>query len=233
MAGLIDQIEIANTQQPHCATVLLLDTSHSMTVGGRIDQLNEGIALFHSEVCEDELARKRVDLATVTFGERVEINQPFTPIEQFQPQPLRARGRTPMGAAIRQAIDMVQERKIHYKTLGVDYYRPWIFMLTDGEPTDMREGSEAWNETVQLIHSGEEDSKFLFFAVGVGDANMDVLHALSPASRPPLLLMENKFRSMFQWLSKSQTRVSSSRPGDHVELDDPTTGATAWARIET
>lgn len=232
MAGLIDQIEIANTQQPHCATVLLLDTSHSMSQDGRIDQLNEGISLFHREVCEDELARKRVDLATVTFGERVEIQQPFTPIEQFSPPVLSARGRTPMGAAIRQAIEMIEERKVHYKTLGVDYYRPWIFMLTDGEPTDMREGSEAWNETVAQIHGGERDSKFLFFAVGVGEANMDILAGLSPPSRPPLLLMENRFRSMFQWLSKSQTRVSSSRPGDHVALDDPTAGAGAWARIE-
>ncbi|MEO0241947.1 MAG: hypothetical protein ABIM42_02750 [candidate division WOR-3 bacterium] len=34
---------------------------------------------------------------------------------------------------------MVEERKGEYKERGIDYYRPWIFMIRDGEPTDMRE----------------------------------------------------------------------------------------------
>ena len=149
---LIERIQIANTQQPHCATVLLLDTSHSMSENNRIDQLQAGLNQFKREVCEDELARKRVDIAAVTFGETVDVAQPFTPIEQFVPCQLAPRGRTPMGAAIRSAIELIEERKNHYKTLGVDYYRPWIFLLTDGEPTDMRVGSALWQETINKIH---------------------------------------------------------------------------------
>jgi uncharacterized protein YegL len=230
---LIERIQIANTQQPHCATVLLLDTSYSMSENNRIDQLQAGLNQFKNEVCEDELARKRVDLATVTFGEMVDVAQPFTPIEQFTPTQLLPRGRTPMGAAIRTAIELIEERKAHYKQLGVDYYRPWIFLLTDGEPTDMRVGSALWQETVEKIHQGVKDRQFLFFAVGVGDANMEILRQLAPSSRPPLVLMENRFREMFQWLSRSQIRVSASRVGDKVVVDDPTSGANAWALIET
>ena len=129
---------------------------------------------------------------------------------------------------------MVQERKIHYKTLGVDYYRPWIFMLTDGEPTDMREGSEAWNETVQLIHSGEEDSKFLFFAVGVGDANMDVLHALSPASRPSTAADgEQVPQHVFSGSPRARRACHRRDLAITWSSMTPRRGATAWARIET
>ena len=55
MSKLQDRIEIANPQQPHCATVLLLDTSGSMA-GEKIAALNEGLKLFREEVSKDDLA---------------------------------------------------------------------------------------------------------------------------------------------------------------------------------
>jgi uncharacterized protein YegL len=74
--SLESRIEIANPQQPHCATVLLLDTSGSMA-GEKIDQLNQGIQFFLDDVNQDDLAAKRVDLALVTFGISVQVEQDF------------------------------------------------------------------------------------------------------------------------------------------------------------
>ena len=39
-----------------------------------------------------------------------------------------------MGSAIHKALDMIQARKAPYRAHGVTYYRPWVFMITDGEP---------------------------------------------------------------------------------------------------
>ena len=46
--NLEDIIEIANPQQPHVATVLLIDTSGSMA--GNIPQLKEGLAQFKEKI---------------------------------------------------------------------------------------------------------------------------------------------------------------------------------------
>jgi len=76
MSKLEERIEIANPQQPHCATVLVLDISGSMS-GEKIAALNDGLKTFKDEVSKDELAAKRVDLAVVTFGLEVSVTHDF------------------------------------------------------------------------------------------------------------------------------------------------------------
>ena len=229
--SLEDAIEIANPQHPHCPTVLVLDTSGSMA-GDKIRQLNEGIRYFRDDVAADDLARKRVEVAIVTFGGSVTISQDFTSVEAFPDATLPANGDTPMGTAIMTAIDLVRDRKAQYRAEGIDYYRPWIFLITDGEPTDLKRGDERWNEVVHAIHGGEAANEFLFFAVGVEPADMEVLRELAPPERPPVQLRPGRFRDLFAWLSRSQQRVSASRVGDQLALEDPT-AAGGWAQIPT
>lgn len=229
--SILNEVEIANPQHPHCATLLLLDTSGSME-GDKIRQLNEGLNLFKEDILQDDLARKRVDLAIITFGEGVNVVQNFSSVEDVPEMQLTAEGLTPMGYALSTAIDLIEQRKNEYKIKGVDYYRPWLFMITDGEPTDMKPGDPKWNSVVSKIHEGESSKKFLFFSVGVEPANMQTLKELSPRNRQPLKLKKDGFREMFSWLSKSARRTSASKVGDNVPLDNPT-GPEGWGEIET
>jgi len=229
MPRLEESIEIANPQHPHCATVLLLDISGSMVANGKINQLNDGLRFFKEDVTSDELASKRVDLAIITFGDGVTLTHDFSSMDAFNPPTLRASGLTPMGEAILRAIDLIEERKFEYKSRGIDYYRPWIFLITDGEPTDMKPGDATWKKVVAAINDGENNKNFLFFTVGVEPADMDTLKQLSPSNRAPVRLMPGKFKAMFEWLSKSQGRVSASKVGENVQLDSPA----GWAEIST
>lgn len=230
MTSLADRIEIANPQQPHCATVLLLDTSGSMQ-GGKITALTEGLTVFKEDVAKDELASKRVDLAVMTFGEGVSITHDFSSIEDFEPPILSASGYTPMGEAIHKAIDLIEQRKQQYKDKGIDYYRPWIFMITDGDPTDMQPGDHKWNEVVRKVHEGEAAKKFMFFAVAVEPANTALLKQIAPPNREPVMLKQGRFKELFNWLSKSQSKVSSSKVGEQVALENPV--AAGWASVST
>ena len=154
-----------------------------------------------------------------TFGGRVEVVQGFVAAEHFVAPTLAARGDTPMGAAIEAAIDQVADRKNIYKSNGISYYRPWIFLITDGGPTD------AWQAAADRVRKGEADKAFVFFAVGVEGANMEKLRAISV--REPLKLKGLQFRELFQWLSASMQSVSRSSPGDKLALTSPS----GWAEV--
>src|SRR5437868_2538714 len=159
----------AESPEPRCASVLLLDVSGSMA-GAPLQQLQEGLAVYKDELFADNLARKRVEIGIVTFGGSVQVAQPFTTAEFFNAPTLVATGETPMGAAIVTGLDLLKTRKDEYKTGGIGYYRPWVFLITDGAPTDF--STPQWTEAVNRVREGEEKKAFSFFAVGVEGADM-------------------------------------------------------------
>ena len=215
-----DGSEFAENPEPRCPCLLLLDTSASMS-GEPIRLLAEGVDAFRDEMAADDLASKRAEVAVVTFGP-VEVPVDFETADGFVPPRLNASGQTPMGQAIERAVDMVDRRKQSYKEGGVAYYRPWIFMITDGAPTD------DWGRAAALVKEGEASGAFSFFAVGVQGANMETLSQISV--RTPLALDGLRFRDMFVWLSASMKGVSHSRPGDEVALENPT-APSGWATV--
>ena len=164
-------VDFAENPEPRVPCVLIVDTSTSMH-GPRIDELNRGLRTYQQELLGDPLAAKRVEVAIVTFGGRVTRLIDFVSATEFQPPKLQVIGGTPMGGAITEALDMIEERKESYREHGIAYYRPWAFLITDGEPNDH------WRPVSSRINAGEKDKSFCFFAVGVEGAKMEVLEEL-------------------------------------------------------
>lgn len=219
--SLDDAVEFADNPEPRCPCILLLDTSGSMG-GAPINALNEGIKAFKEELNQDDLAKKRVEVAIISFDSSVNVVQDFVTADQFKPTELTTGGLTQMGAAVEKALDMISSRKSLYRNNGITYYRPWVFMITDGAPTD----SNAVINRVKTRIKDEEDRKSLaMFAVAVDNADMAKLSEI--VVRSPLKLKGLHFRELFRWLSNSLTSVSQSRPGEQVPLLPPS----GWSEV--
>ena len=244
-ANPFGNIGLASNPEPRCPCVLLLDVSGSMAEiisgettdlgysvdqdgktyravsGGvsKIDLLNEGLKAYKEDLAQDALASQRVEVSVVTFGKTISVEIPFTIASDFNPPVLKPDGETPMAAAISKAIDLIKERKSEYRQNGLHYFRPWIFMITDGKPTD---SNQLIQEASSKIKEGEKNKSFAFFAVGVEGADLEKLSEI--CVRSPIKLKGASFKEMFVWLSQSQRSVSQSTPGleSGVALPPPT-----------
>ncbi|MGH8559199.1 MAG: vWA domain-containing protein [Methylococcales bacterium] len=203
--------EFATNAEPRCPYVLLLDTSGSMG-GPPIKELNQGLQIFR-ESLKDPTALLRVEIAIVTFDSNVKLVQDFVTAYNFDPPILTAQGGTDMTGGIQKALDLLQSRKALYKSNKVACYRPWVFMITDGEPNDGCEPS------ARRLRDAEKNDEVAFFAVGVEGANMTRLKDI--VVRPPFQLRGLNFQGLFLWLSSSLTKVSHSREGEQLAMQAP------------
>lgn len=227
--------EFADNPEPRCAVILLLDTSGSMA-GEAINELNEGLREFDRALKDDRLASLRVEVAIITFGGNVravdvrgsgetapfDANTVFVTVDQFQPPTLRAHGGTPMGEAVRKALVLLRHRKDIYKQYGIDYFRPWVFLISDGEPTD------EWQSAAAMVQQEEARKGLSFYAVAVRGAKMETLARFS-TQRAPLRLKGLAFQELFEWLSRSLSVVSQSKPGEQVPLPS----VDGWASFDS
>lgn len=190
--------------EPHVACCLLVDISGSMQ-GTKIQALNNALARFANQVCADNLSAKRVDVCLITFNSKAEVAVPFCPITEFRPPMLTASGGTSMGMAIRFAMETVHSQVHTYHDAGVECYKPFVLMITDGYPTDDVSGIET------LIANRENEGRYghlRFHAFGVQGADMDLLARLTKRC---LAIDNYDFGQVFNWASTSLQIISHSQ----------------------
>ncbi|AFI04630.1 vWA domain-containing protein [Helicobacter cetorum] len=200
-----------NTRVPVC---LCLDISSSMS-GAPIDELNKGVQEFYKAINDDDDAKDSAEVCIVTFNSSTQVLEPFSSIKgNFTPPTLYASGMTAMGAGVELALNELEKRKAYYKSNGIDYYQPFMVLMTDGEPTDYI------NQATQKTCDLEAQKKLTILPIGIGGANMQILGQFSQL-RQPMKLHGLDFKAFFQWLSKSVSVVSSSTAGNAVNLPNP------------
>jgi uncharacterized protein YegL len=217
MSTLEESVEFID-QQPRCPCALILDTSGSMS-DEPIKELNAGLQTLRDDLNNDNLAKKRVEIAIVEFNTNVRVVQDFVQATNFHPPTLTASGTTDIVGGLNQALDLIQRRKSKYKDSGVPFYRPWGFLITVVKVTD-------YEQVAQRIREDEKNKRVAFFAVGVNGANEECLRNISV--REHKMLDSLKFRELFMWLSASMKNVAQSNPGDMVPLDK---GTGTWEAV--
>jgi uncharacterized protein YegL len=211
------------TQRTPCMLVLDASGSMSSPVPGqsqtRMDELNRGLKLLKEELREDETACMRVQLAIVCVGgpsHSSKLILDWTDAQDFEPPVLRADGPTPLAQGMRLALHHVDRHKVELNRHGIAYTRPWVMVMSDGEPSDP---PEVWKGVTEECRAAERGKRCVIYPIAVEGGNPEVLQQLS--STPVARLSSTRFKQYFQWLSASLQCVSRSRAGESVALPAP------------
>jgi uncharacterized protein YegL len=200
-------------QEERTPCLLLIDVSGSMNQQGKIDQINAGLKDFEAAMKASPETAHRVVVSVVIFGTRqdnVQIVQNWIDAEYFEAPKLTAWGKSPMGKAVDFALERIEAIKDHLDEQELTYKRPWIFLLSDGGPTD-----EGWGASAQRASAAVDAKKVMIWAlvtepgepeglqpfVGTGDADHNHVYKIKGAA----------LKEMFQWLS---TSLGSESCGD-------------------
>ena len=181
----------------------------------RMDELNTGLQRFVSDILADPLAKLAADVAVMTFARTVATVKEFGPIRESDTGlkiSTSQENETFLGEAVELALSELDSRKRTYRAHGVEYYQPWLVVMTDGVPTSARH-RELEGRLKELMAA----RKLSVFVFGIGRADLSELCSIRPG-RLPMQINDQKFPELFAWLSRSVRMASMSVPGDGVSL---------------
>ena len=177
------------------AVAFLLDCSGSME-GEPIEQTNKGIQSFAEFIKSNQIAKHRLDITIISFGEEVTVQQENVSADDFEPPYLQAGGATPMGEAILTALGILEQQKQYYKAEDIEYIKPIIICLTDGEPTDEEIFKDATNELLMA----EAQNKVSFYCIGCNEVNMSVMDNMH-TKHAPMIMKGLDIKKFFKLIS--------------------------------
>ncbi|UKJ75381.1 vWA domain-containing protein [Azospirillum brasilense] len=215
---LIPDVALKRNKAERLPCVVVVDGSLSMGQSGAIADLNEGLKLLAADLKDDDDACDAVQIAIIRMGDddQVETLIPFTDAADFLAPAVRANGSTPLGKAVDMAMSMIEDQKQRYRQAGVTYKRPWLFVMSDGEPTDEIQ------EVASRARQAQDDKKFILWAIGIGrQVNLGPLSQFCTPDRQPVRLEQSKFKEMFKWMSESAKSGSKKASGQQVSMANP------------
>lgn len=184
---------------------ILLDTSGSMR-GEPIHSVNVGLQSMLSGLRQDPYALESVHLSIITFDIEAREYLPLTPLEQVQLAQVEvpSAGATFMGAALELLIERVDAdvRKSTVDAKGD--WRPLLFIMTDGSPSDMY----AYQQAIPQV----QQRNFASIVACAAGPKAKQEHLLQLTDRVVVLdsMDAASFASFFKWVSASVVAGSSS-----------------------
>jgi len=196
---------------------LLLDTSGSMR-GERIEAVKNGLQVLVAKLRQDPFALESVWISIITFDREVKQLLPLTDLESLQlPEIVTPEsGPTNMGAALSLFCKKLDQEVLRSSSDQKGDWRPLLFLMTDGKPSDLKEFREALPQVkarnlaaiIACAAGAEAQDSFL------KELTDDVVH-LDTADSSTLM-------SYFKWVSESIGAGNKSvGTTDHIVLPPP------------
>lgn len=199
---------------------LLLDCSGSM-MGEPIEAVRQGIKALLSELRGDPQALETAYLSVITFDSQARQIIPLTELMQFKEPELHAGGATALGGALEILLECVDQEVQKTTETQKGDWRPLVFILTDGSPTD----TDAFNRAVERLKSAKL-ANIIACAAG-SKAQTACLKQITGNVLMMNTLSAGDMARFFQWVSgsiKMSSKSLDAKPGDAIQLPPPPQG---------
>lgn len=189
---------------------LLIDVSGSMS-GEPIESVKNGLQMLVSALRKDPQALETAYLSVITFGSAAKQIVPLTELAAFQTPELAAGGLTALGEALDLLCTCAQREVVKSTPEVKGDWRPMVFLMTDGLPTDNPQPAIAkfrsmrWGATVSCVAGG-------------GDVKL--LEQITPECVVALDTADSaSISAFFKWVSSSVATSSKSVNETKKEAD--------------
>jgi uncharacterized protein YegL len=190
---------------------LLCDESTSMT--GDIQAINDSLLELHNEIGSNPVIADKTHFCLIGFSTAAQVLVPLADLSLLDSMPLlQVSGATNYGAAFDLLRDTITNDVAKLKAGGNIVYRPAVFFLSDGQPTD-----DHWDASYQRLIDSSWGSRPNILAFGFGTAEMQTLHQIAtvrafvhdPASMTAAKALRELTRKLIQSMITSGSRPAA------------------------
>jgi uncharacterized protein YegL len=199
---------------------LLLDCSGSM-MGEPIEAVRQGVKALLSELKGDPQALETAYLSVITFDSSARQVTPLTELMQFQEPQVNAGGATALGGALNVLMECVDREVRKCSETQKGDWRPLVFLLTDGSPTDVETFAQAARDLKNL-----NAANIVACAAGA-KADTACLKQITENVLMMNTLSAGDLARFFAWVSGSirmTSRGADAKPGGPGQLPPPPEG---------
>jgi uncharacterized protein YegL len=162
--------------------------------GEAIGAVTRGVHTLVTEMRSNPLALETVYLSLITFSREARQVLPLTELYHLQPPKLSVRPGTAMGAALRLLMNCLKRDVVRTTETTKGDYKPFIFILTDGQPTD------DWQSAADRIK--QKKVNIIACAAGSG-ADGPLLKRVTEIVVELDTLSPDALKAFFKWVSSS------------------------------
>jgi len=148
---------------------IVCDESGSMASNGGIEAINSGLPELHATIAADPLVSDKCRIGLISFSETADVLLPIARLSDVAQMPgVASQTTTSYGSAFSLLKRVIADDISKLKAQGYKVYRPAVFFISDGAPTDDWQGAYQ-----QLMVNNPQAPNVIAF--GVGDADADVM----------------------------------------------------------
>ncbi|WP_432055318.1 vWA domain-containing protein [Streptomyces sp. bgisy022] len=208
---------------------MVCDESGSMA-GGGVGAINTALPELHQEISTNPSVADKTRFALIGFSTKASVLQPLADLSELTQLPsLSAGGVTSFGAAFRLLKDTIEQDVAALKAQGHEVYRPVVFFLSDGIPTD-----EGWRTALKELNAFRYAPKIIAFGISDADAgtitevaNFKAFIQQNDSISPAVALREFASSLTRSIVSSATSMAAQGGEGFQLQVDEQVPGFTS------